>query len=804
MEELTGKIKRMFKGCPKPSGWFGCFFSTRKYGDIMLTGTAPFDVAEGMELIVKAEEQERNGGVQWVALSIEQKISGKTSIIKFLSGKNFAKIGKVKAEKIYNELGDSTLDIIKSYNTDVSAKYKLDHMSFLSEEDVNTLAKGIMSYANTTSMISLLPTVSLDVIKDINSKYEVKDIVNNPYILCEEFNIPFNKVDAIAMSNIGISPLHPTRVNYITYYALISLCRESGHVYLNLNDFEQWQTYVANVVNMINNNNAGHKITPDMVSGLINKNNLVYITDYKSDKVYRMYPKKAYDAECNIAYKIKYMMNNTVTMRPSEKIIDLVINDYQNETGRLLDDDQRTAVKNAMRNNISVITGGPGCGKTTTTDCILYCYDLFYKNAVSNNKNAILNIKAEPALSAPTGKAVKRLSQQVNKRSRKYSDCQTIARRTITYKITRQKSQKTFYDNRLVIVDEASMIDLFTASDMLDIFEDARLILIGDINQLPSIDIGSFFASVCASDVPKVELSHCYRAQTSGKTIINNAKLLNQGISCESWTYDMDSFMFYAQSEDNDKFVNSVLQKYQDHLADTKNSSVNDILLVTPFNNSLVGAKSLNIRIQNLVNKEKSPVFVNQSGNTAITNRNGVTINDMKYFASSTEYTSFRVGDRVMYLHNDPSVNSYKAKFDNGFYEPDGDKQSGIFNGDTGTIVEYRFNSYDSKECAIKFLTDDDRLYVLDAEHFNKFALAYAVTVHKAQGCEAPVVMYISPNRLMSLPCNIQFATRNLLYTAITRASECVEIIGSKDALDKCVETTQPHRQSLLYRRIVD
>ena len=239
IKEFKGTIKYLFKGCPKPSGWFGCFFHIRgKVDDIRLTGTASFPVENGVQLRVKAYEDTDKD--QWVATEIEPIVSSRITLVAYLSGHLFAGIGQKTACDLWDNFGDDTLDIIKN------SPDKLRAIG-ISDSKIQVLQQGVAAGSIENSLIQLIPTVSPEIIKQIVDDYGNDSIVNlkrDPYILHSEFGMRFDTVDLIAVRDIHIVPNSVLRLRWLTYFAAKEVCRDSGDMFINISDVTSWTKYI--------------------------------------------------------------------------------------------------------------------------------------------------------------------------------------------------------------------------------------------------------------------------------------------------------------------------------------------------------------------------------------------------------------------------------------------------------------------------------------------------------------------------------------------------------------------------------
>lgn len=423
--------------------------------------------------------------------------------------------------------------------------------------------------------------------------------------------------------------------------------------------------------------------------------------------------------------------------------IENIINKFQEESNINLDPIQREAIVAAIHNGIVIITGGPGTGKTTIINCIL---------------NVFKRLGYEIALAAPTGRAAKRMAESTGEKA------QTI-HRLLEYEFSMEEENQSFlrcevnpleYD--VVIVDEASMIDTILMSNLLKAIQlGTRIVFVGDINQLPSVGPGNVLRDLIESHIIKVvTLTKIFR-QAQESMIVVNAHRINNGELPVLNQKDKD--FFFIQNNTGEGIRRKILQLCSSRLK--QYNFYEDIQIITPIKKSIIGVYELNNSIQQVMNPAGDE-------------------KEEKTIAS----TVFRVGDKVMQIKN-----NYNKEWDSAI---EGIKGKGIFNGDMGII----HNIYSEKK-KLLVVFDIDKKVIYDFEELDELMLSYAITVHKSQGSEFPVVImpiYPGPNILLN---------RNLFYTAITRAKELVVLIGNKEVMREMINNTNNiHRQTGLRQRI--
>ena len=415
-----------------------------------------------------------------------------------------------------------------------------------------------------------------------------------------------------------------------------------------------------------------------------------------------------------------------------------------------LDEHQIEAVKEAVRNGVLVITGGPGTGKTTTINAIIR-----YFEAVGD----------DIMLAAPTGRAAKRMSETTGYEAR------TIHRMLelnggMEGSAGFERNEDNPLETNLIIIDEMSMVDITLMNALLKaILPGTRLILVGDVNQLPSVGAGSVLKDIIDSGLfHTVKLTKIFR-QASTSDIIVNAHKINRG---EPVTLDNKSMdFFFLKRYEADKIINVTLQLVMQKLPKFVNADTYDIQVLTPMRKGLLGVERLNKILQMYLNPADEKKREKEHGGTV-----------------------FREGDKVMQIKN-----NYQLEWEiRSKYGLCIDRGTGIFNGDMGTIEE--INDF-AETMTVSF--DEGRMVEYSYKLLDELELAYAITIHKSQGSEYPAVvipLLNGPQMLMN---------RNLLYTAVTRAKKCVTIVGNDITFNEMIQNnSQLKRYSGLKDRLTE
>ena len=422
----------------------------------------------------------------------------------------------------------------------------------------------------------------------------------------------------------------------------------------------------------------------------------------------------------------------------------------EKQTKMDLDEHQVEAVKEAVRNGLLVITGGPGTGKTTTINTIIRYFELEGMDIF---------------LAAPTGRAAKRMSETTGFEAR------TIHRMLelnggMEGNAGFEKNEQNPLETDVIIIDEMSMVDISLMYALLKaIAAGTRLILVGDVNQLPSVGPGSVLKDIIDSnEFHTVKLTKIFR-QASTSDIIVNAHKINRGEPVSLDNKSMD--FFFLKRYEADKIINVTLQLIKQKLPKFVGASEYDIQVLTPMRKGLLGVERLNGILQ---------MYLNPADKRKREKEHGGTI--------------FREGDKVM-----QTKNNYQLEWEiRSKYGLCIDKGTGIFNGDMGIIEE--INDF-AETMTVSF--DEGRMVEYPYKLLDELELAYAVTIHKSQGSEYPAVvipLLSGPRMLMN---------RNLLYTAVTRAKKCVTIVGNDITFNQMIENnSQLKRYSGLRDRLTE
>lgn len=490
------------------------------------------------------------------------------------------------------------------------------------------------------------------------------------------------------------------------------------------------------------------EIPQEVIANLITKlhiENQIFVE--RTENEVRVYLNFSYYNESYVAKKLVELSH----FKPESNVdYDAEISCIETYNGMEFADEQRRAIKEAMTNGVMIITGGPGTGKTTIINAIIALL-----------KSEDMDVE----LAAPTGKAAKRMSIATGE------NAQTIHRLLgLSYLDENSRKQNFEHDEDnpidadVIITDESSMIDLSLMSSLLKaIVPGTRLIIVGDADQLPSVGAGNVLRDIIASEsIPVIRLKEIFR-QARESSIVVNAHLINSG-KMPIIKKDSRDF-FFMVSYNQERLIDTIISLVTTRLPAYLNcDGLKDIQILAPMRKSPIGVNNLNNVLQAALNPPQSGKFEKVHGSR-----------------------TFRMGDKVMQIKNNYNITWKIVKGGKLI-----DEGIGVYNGDEG-IVSFIDNDNEYMEV----IFDDERTVVYDFSQLDELELSYAVTIHKSQGSEYKAVIipvHSGPPMLM---------TRNLIYTAVTRAKELVVLIGIPETLKKMIENDRDTgRYSALAERI--
>ena len=577
--------------------------------------------------------------------------------------------------------------------------------------------------------------ITMNLAVKIYNRYgqEVYEILKeNPYQLAEDIDgVGFKTADEIA-ARVGIRSDSDFRIRSGILYVLSGAASE-GHTFLPQEELTKRASELLQV--------APEFIEKHYMDLAIERKLMLK----QKEEQTQIYAASFYYMESNVATMLKQL---DVTYDESDTTIEKRILAIQKQTGMELEEHQVEAVKEAVKNGLLIITGGPGTGKTTTINTIIRYFEAEGMDIF---------------LAAPTGRAAKRMSETTGYEAR------TIHRMLelnggMEGNAGFERNEMNPLETDVIIIDEMSMVDISLMHSLLKaIPTGTRLILVGDVNQLPSVGPGCVLKDIIDSGVCNVvKLTKIFR-QAATSDIIVNAHKINRGEEVVLDNKSMD--FFFLKRYDADVIINVVLQLIKQKLPKFVNASEYDIQVLTPMRKGLLGVERLNVILQKYLNPPSPEKREKEYGDTI-----------------------FREGDKVMQTKNNYQLEwEIKSRFGLTI-----EKGMGIFNGDTGIIRE--INDF-AETVTVEF--DEGRMVDYSFKLLEELELAYALTIHKSQGSEYPAVvipLLSGPSMLMN---------RNLLYTAVTRARKCVTLVGNEATFAEMIKnTSQQKRYSGLCDRL--
>jgi len=656
------------------------------YNDLVTLVGNLLEVPVGSVLLCRGEwKVDKRYGSQFVAATWEETMPATVYGIEKYLGSGLVKgIGPRFARAIVQRFGTKTIDIIE---TEIERLYEVPNIgrkrvakireSWEKQKDIKNVMLFLQGYGVSTAYAAKIYREY--------GKESIDKVRENPYRLADDiWGIGFKTADGIA-AKMGYEKEDPRRCRSGILYTLGQLSDE-GHVYAGE---EQLVKTAGQLLE------AGETAIRDTLAGMLQAEDLILDKD-------AIYLPPFYHAECGTSRRLRDLAEST-----GRSLFDGLFDpsSLTAETGIEYDEVQLAAIRQAVTSKVMVLTGGPGTGKTTTTQGIIAAL-----------KKAGLRV----LLAAPTGRAAKRMSEATG------MEAKTI-HRLLEY--NPQDGYKRNDENPLegdaLIVDECSMIDILLMNNLLKAVPvGMRLVFVGDIDQLPSVGAGNVLRDVIDSQrIPVVRLVRIFR-QAQKSRIVMNAHTINQGRFPDT-SNGRDTDFFFMREDDPERAAETIVRLVKERLPRAYRESPDRIQVLTPMQRGVVGAANLNLLLQQALNPSGPSL-----------GRGGYT---------------YRQGDRVMQL-----CNNYAKE---------------VFNGDLGYIREV-----DTEERTLK-VDFDGKWIEYDITELDELTLAYATTIHKAQGSEYPIVV------MPVLMTHFVMLQRNLIYTGITRAKKICVLIGAMKAL---------------------
>ena len=671
-------------------------------------------------------------GTQFKVASFEEKApEDQEAIERYLGSGAIKGIGLAMAARIVRRFKEDTFRIIEE------EPERLAEVKGISERKAMEIASQVNEKRDLRQAMIFLQQfgITMNLAVKIYNKYgqEVYGILKeNPYRLADDIEgVGFRTADDIA-AKAGIRTDSDFRVRSGILYTLLQASGE-GHTFLPQEELTAKTSELLGIdKDIIEKNYMDLSIERKIIMKQSGEQTQIYSASF-------------YYMEANTATMLREL---DIAYDVADAEIEQRIHNIEKQTGMQLDEHQVQAVKEAVRNGLLVITGGPGTGKTTTINTIIRYFEMEGMDIF---------------LAAPTGRAAKRMSETTGFEAR------TIHRMLelnggMEGSAGFERNETNPLETDLVIIDEMSMVDITLMNSLLKaIAPGTRLILVGDINQLPSVGPGSVLKDIIQSEAFNVVMLTKIFRQASTSDIIVNAHKINRGEEVSLDNKSMD--FFFLKRYEADIIINVVLQLVKQKLPKFVDATPYDIQVLTPMRKGLLGVERLNGILQQYLNPPDKSKREKEHGDMV-----------------------FREGDKVMQTKNNYQLEwEICTKF--GLTV---DKGMGIFNGDMGIITE--INDF-AETLTVEF--DEGRKVEYSYKLLDELELAYAITIHKSQGSEYPAVvipLLSGPSMLMN---------RNLLYTAVTRARKCVTLVGNDTTFNQMIQnTSQQKRYSGLCDRI--
>ena len=704
--------------------------------DVVCTGYFS-DITEGDQIIAEGSFVEhKQYGIQFTVTSYEIK-EPETSVAmeKYLGSGIIKGVGPALSAKIVKKFGDETFNIIEREPerlAEIKGITEKKAIEIGSQFEEKKEFRNAMIFLNQYGVSNAL---AMKIYKEYGIKV-MKIVRENPYRLADDIaGVGFKTADEIAL-RMGFSPESSMRMKVGISFAL-SMAASNGHTYLLYEDLYEESKRLLGI--------SEAEFESDIYELTIERK--IVLKEVKGER--RVYNNNLYYMELTVARKL---LDLNAKSENNYKVMEAKVKEVEAKTGIKLGDLQRKAVYEAVESGLVIITGGPGTGKTTTINAIIKLFEMQ---------------NMEILLAAPTGRAAKRMTETTG------MEAQTIHRLLELNGNPEEGGSMRFERNELnpleadvIIIDEMSMVDIYLMYSLLKaVTVGTRLILVGDVNQLPSVGPGKVLKDIIGSEkFNVVRLSEIFR-QAAESDIITNAHKINAGQSIRLDNKSKDFFMLSMSSylQIQRALVSLIAEKLPPYVDATKY----DIQVLTPSRKGELGVENLNKILQQYINPPAPGKREKQWGEVI-----------------------FRENDKVMQIKNDYQM-EWKIVTKKGLTIKEG---SGVFNGDCGIIRE--INEF-AGTVTVEF--DEGKIVEYTGATLEELELAYAITIHKSQGSEYPAV--IIP--LLNAPRPL--LNRNLLYTAVTRARKCVTIVGSENSVNEMIQNeSEMKRNSGLVDSIIE
>lgn len=737
LKETRDKVSGYVNSCifeSEESGYKVLDIETDEGDLVTIVGTMPdVEVGERIEASGRIRQHSIYGEQLEVTDYVRSLPSDAQSMERYLSSGIIKGIGEALAERIVEKFGEKTFQILDA-EPERLAEVKGISPRKAAEIGEQFAEKAISREAMIyLQELGLTPKTAMKIFQVFGPK-TIPTVRTNPYLLAERVpGIGFRTADEIA-SRGGLAPDSPGRIRGAIRFVLMEAASE-GHTYLPEDEV------LDRIYRLIG---FQGELIEDGLSRAEMDGLIIQKREEETDRVFLKY---YYQAELACARRLTELIevfDEKSSPEMDEKLEGLILL-AEKEKKIVLSEEQRRAVKSALQQGAMIITGGPGTGKTTIIQVLLHILE---------------GIKAKYLLAAPTGRAAKRMTEATGREARtihRLLEIQSSVDETEARQVFNRNASNPL-ETDVVIIDEVSMVDINLMSHLLEaIMPGTRLILLGDKDQLPSVGPGNVLRDMIDSGcIPVEKLSFIYR-QAAKSDIVLNAHRINQGEYLAPARTDGSADFFFMKRSRSEEALSTLLDVVKNRFPKFAHCrAVEDIQILSPMKKGTLGTYRLNEELQASLNppsRQKKDV------------RLGTVI--------------FREGDKVIQTKNNYEL-EWQVKNRYGYAIDEG---KGVFNGDVGKILTI-------KDTGVTVEFDSKRQVIYDLSNLGQLELAYAITIHKSQGTESPVVVL----PLVDGP-EVLF-TRNLLYTAVTRARQYVIIIGSEQTVKRMIDN---NRQMVRY-----
>ena len=732
MEELEGILTEIRYQNEINSYTVGTF-ETEEY-QITVVGYLPFiKKGDTLKIIGKFVEHKEYG--EQFKIETFEKLMPQTlgALENYLANGNVKGIGPATAKKIIQTFGEETISILKY------TPKKLAQIRGITEEKAIAISESFIENWEIWQIVGFLEKFGIGA-ENAQKVYKllginaIEEIEADPYILIDiSRGVDFRQIDEMAI-RLGVEKENRKRIMSGIKYSLIKITYNGHCCTLKENLIEHVKQLLGVNEETVEDGLINLKVNDDIVIENREGENWVYLKSF-------------YATEEKIAQRIISLAKSKNTKKIHN--IDKELNLIEKKSDIFLSEKQKEAIREINENNVTIITGGPGTGKTTIIKSIIEIYK---------------QKKYKIVLCAPTGRAAKRMTETTGE------EAYTLHRLLEIGKIDddsiykkNNKYQGTPIDADIIIVDEVSMVDMFIMSYLLDcIYKGTKLILVGDSDQLPSVGPGSVLQDIIKSEqIKTVHLDKVFRQAARSKIIVN-AHRVNNGeefIKKEETEIEEDekNDFFFIRENNQERILEQVLSLCNGRLKRFGNYDFfENIQVLSPTKKGTLGTKELNKALQQELNPHRE-------GENEKSSMGAI----------------FRIGDKVMQIKNNYDI-QWERREGNSL-----ELGNGIFNGETGIITEIN-----EKEKFIRVKFDDNKTSIYEYNELEQLEHSYCITIHKAQGSEFDVIIMIIPQAAPML------LTRNLLYTGITRAKKLLVVIGNNNIVNYMIKNVDSKKRN--------